>query len=66
MLGADGESRTVPVIRIEDQCAGARGEEPVVLEEAFWTCAVPKGWRFAFSANRDIVLTAGLSGVAAE
>ncbi|MBQ0795386.1 hydantoinase/oxoprolinase family protein [Zhongshania sp.] len=58
LIGPGGESERVPVFRVEDQIAGAAGIGPVVLEEAFWTCSVPRGWGFEFTANRDIVLSA--------
>jgi len=27
-----------------------------VIEEAFWTCQVLPGWRYAFTSNGDVVL----------
>ncbi len=54
-LGAAGW-RDLPVFRIEAQRPGARGEGPAIVEESFFTCRVPQGWRFEFNASRDIVL----------
>ncbi|WP_269620707.1 hydantoinase/oxoprolinase family protein [Zhongshania sp. BJYM1] len=56
LANSKGEFQRVPVFRVEDQIAGASGAGPAVLEEAFWTCSVPLGWGFEFTANRDIVL----------
>jgi hypothetical protein len=30
---------------------------PAILEEAYFTCQVPKNWKFSISDNQDIVLT---------
>ncbi len=46
----------VPVYRVEEQVAGAAGEGPCVIEEAFFTCRVLPGWSFEFTDNRDILL----------
>jgi N-methylhydantoinase A/oxoprolinase/acetone carboxylase beta subunit len=47
----------LPVFRIEDQPAGATGEGPCILEEAYFTGRVGAGWRFEVNANRDTILT---------
>ncbi|MCB1954398.1 MAG: hydantoinase/oxoprolinase family protein [Rhodocyclaceae bacterium] len=54
---AAGESLPVPLVRLADNPPGATGLGPVVLEEDFFTCRVPAGWRFAFTAGGDIELT---------
>ena len=54
----DGDRLSVPVFRVEEQNAGAGSSGPAILEEAFWTCSVPSGWQFEFTANRDIALSA--------
>ena len=46
----------VPVYRVEEQLAGAAGQGPCVIEEAFFTCRVLPGWSFEFTDNRDILL----------
>ena len=46
----------VPVYRVEEQVAGAAGQGPCVIEEAFFTCRVLPGWSFEFTDNRDILL----------
>ena len=56
LLVAQERTQAVPVYRVEQQQAGAQASGPAVLEEAFWTCAVPDGWDFRFTANRDILL----------
>ncbi len=52
-----GRHQSVPVFNVEAQLPGAQAEGPAVLEEAFWTCAVPEGWHFRFTENRDILLS---------
>ena len=61
LVAADGAAQSVPVYQVEKQKAGAGGNGGAVLEEAFWTCSVPAGWRFDFTANRDIVLSVNTS-----
>ena len=48
---------SLPVYRIEEQPAGASGEGPCILEEAYFTGRIDAGWRFEIRANRDSVLT---------
>ncbi len=43
--------------RLEDMKAGEHGVGPAILEEAYFTCQVPKNWKFSISDNHDIVLT---------
>jgi len=47
---------SLPVYRIEDQPAGATGEGPCILEEAYFTGRIAAGWRFAINAQRDTLL----------
>ncbi len=47
----------LPVFRLEEQPAGATGEGPCILEEAYFTGRVGAGWRFEINANRDTILT---------
>ena len=47
----------LPVYRIEEQPAGATGEGPCILEEAYFTGRVGAGWKFEVNANRDTILT---------
>ncbi len=53
-----GESNpiNVPVIRLGDQQPGATSVGPVIIEEAFFTGFVDKGWRLTVSGNRDLIL----------
>jgi N-methylhydantoinase A/oxoprolinase/acetone carboxylase beta subunit len=48
--------RELPVFRVDAQRRGATGAGPAIIEEAFFTCRVPAGWRFEFNASADIVL----------
>ncbi|MCB1886974.1 MAG: hydantoinase/oxoprolinase family protein [Rhodocyclaceae bacterium] len=53
---AVGEARPVPLVRLADNPPGATGTGPAVLEEDFFTCRVPAGWRYRFTAGGDIEL----------
>jgi N-methylhydantoinase A/oxoprolinase/acetone carboxylase beta subunit len=48
--------RELPLVRIADNGAGARGEGPAIIEEDFFTCRVPAGWCFRFTAGMDLLL----------
>ena len=50
-------SGDLPLYRVEEQGAGATAEGPAVLEEAFFTCRIEKGWRFEINAAGDILLS---------
>ena len=50
------DARDVPLVRIADNRPGAAGEGPAILEEDFFTCRVPSGWRYRFAAGMDLVL----------
>jgi N-methylhydantoinase A/oxoprolinase/acetone carboxylase beta subunit len=54
-LGAAGW-RELPVFRVDGQPRGAAGAGPAIIEESFFTCRVPDGWRFEFNASGDIML----------
>ncbi len=54
---AAGEARPVPLVRLADNAPGATGCGPAVLEEDFFTCRVPAGWQYRFTAGGDIELT---------
>jgi N-methylhydantoinase A len=56
MLSLPEGKEEVPVYRVEEQVAGAAGQGPCVIEEAFFTCRVLPGWSFEFTDNRDILL----------
>ncbi len=53
----DGTPQPIPVIKLEDQQPGARGQGPAIIEEAFWTCKVQPGWTFEFTVNGDVLFT---------
>lgn len=56
LLTSDGRRRGVPVYRLESLAAGASGEGPAIIEEAYFTGRVDADWRFTISANGDVVL----------
>jgi N-methylhydantoinase A len=47
----------LPLYRVEEQSAGAGAAGPAVLEEAFFTCRIEKGWRFEINEAGDILLS---------
>lgn len=47
----------LPLYRVEDQKAGASAAGPGVLEEAYFTGRIDKGWRFEINDNGDILLS---------
>ena len=49
----------LPLYRAEEQGAGASASGPAVLEEAFFTCRIEKGWRFEINEAGDILLSRG-------
>lgn len=53
----------LPLVRVTDNRAGARGDGPAIIEEDFFTCRVPAGWQFSFAAGMDLMLDkAGAAG----
>ncbi|PWR17784.1 hydantoinase/oxoprolinase family protein [Zavarzinia compransoris] len=46
----------LPVHKLEDQIPGAEAAGPCILEEAFFTARIGRGWRFSVNANRDTLL----------
>lgn len=58
VLTADGV-RDLPLYRVEDQTGGAGADGPAVLEEAFFTCRLDRGWRFEINSAGDILLSHG-------
>ena len=54
---ANGTWQELPLYRLEDQAGGVRGQGPVVLEEAFYTCRIAPGWSFECEPSGDILLT---------
>lgn len=55
VLPGDGEA-TLAVHRLEDQIPGAEAAGPCILEEAFFTARIGRGWRFDVNSNRDTML----------
>ncbi|MAZ87389.1 MAG: hydantoinase [Cellvibrionaceae bacterium] len=56
LVNADSTTQDLPVIKVEDQTAGASGVGPAVIEEDFWTCKVEAGWSYKFTINGDVLL----------
>ena len=50
-------SGDLPLYRVEEQVAGAGAAGPAVLEEAFFTCRIERGWRFEINQAGDILLS---------
>ncbi|MBI2312621.1 MAG: hydantoinase/oxoprolinase family protein [Betaproteobacteria bacterium] len=46
----------LPLFRLEDMSPGMYADGPAIIEEEYFTCRVPEGWRFAINDNLDIVL----------
>jgi N-methylhydantoinase A/oxoprolinase/acetone carboxylase beta subunit len=47
----------LPMYRHEELIPGQWGIGPSIVEEEYFTCFVPDGWRFLVNDNRDLVLT---------
>lgn len=58
----DGQRLDLPLYRVEEQPAGAAGNGPAVLEEAFFTCRIDAGWRFEINDAGDILLARSAEG----
>jgi N-methylhydantoinase A/oxoprolinase/acetone carboxylase beta subunit len=58
LAGADGglHDAELPLYRHDELKAGDHGLGPAVIEEEYFTCLVPQGWRFLVNDNRDLVL----------
>ena len=46
----------LPLFRHEELEAGQWGAGPAIIEEEYFTCCVPEGWRFLVNDNHDLVL----------
>jgi N-methylhydantoinase A/oxoprolinase/acetone carboxylase beta subunit len=46
----------LPLYRHEDLLPGQGAAGPAVVEEEYFTCLVPKGWKFTVNDNHDVVL----------
>jgi len=53
----DGRWEKVPVYEVDSQNVGASAEGPAIIEEQFFTGKIERGWRFAMSANRDLIVS---------
>ena len=47
----------MPLVRLGTEAVSCRGEGPVVLEDAFFTARIDRGWRFEYDTSGDILLT---------
>jgi N-methylhydantoinase A len=59
-LGAGGKlgaARDLPLFRHDQLSAGQSAAGPAVVEEEYFTCLVPDGWKFLVNENHDLVLT---------
>jgi N-methylhydantoinase A len=45
-----------PLYRLEALAPGDEARGPAIVEERFFTCEVPEGWRFAVTGNGDLRL----------
>ena len=52
-----GSWTDLPLYRVEEQVEAVQAEGPCVLEEAFFTCRIEKGWRFEINEARDILVS---------
>lgn len=56
-LRLHGKDVSVPLYRAEEQPGGAVASGPAVLEDAYYTCRIDRGWKFEFADSGDILLT---------
>ena len=49
----------LPLFRHEELTPGQGAAGPAVVEEEYFTCLVPPGWKFSVNDNHDLVLTRG-------
>jgi N-methylhydantoinase A len=54
-LGSN-DTRNVPVLRLSAQKPGTQASGPTIIEQEFFTCLVPEGWRLELQANGDVRL----------
>lgn len=57
ILDGSGARVPVPVYRVEDLAPGAGAEGPAIIEEAYFTGKLGRGWRFEITASNDILLS---------
>jgi N-methylhydantoinase A/oxoprolinase/acetone carboxylase beta subunit len=53
----------VPLYRHEELSSGEWATGPAIVEEEYFTCVVPEGWRFLVNDNHDLVLNRKSAGV---
>jgi N-methylhydantoinase A len=58
VLDVDGRKEH-PLVQIVDQTDGATGHGPAILEDAYFTCRVDRGWLFEINTGGDILLVHG-------
>lgn len=51
-----GRRVELPLFRLEELTSGMYADGPAIIEEEYFTCRVPEGWRFTINDNQDIVL----------
>ena len=47
---------TLPLFRHEELQPGQGAAGPAVIEEEYFTCLIPAGWKFGVNDNHDLVL----------
>ena len=52
-----GDTRSLPLYRVEEQACGVTADGPAVLEDPYYTCLIDQGWRFELNDSGDILLT---------
>ncbi|MGQ0620835.1 MAG: hydantoinase/oxoprolinase family protein [Panacagrimonas sp.] len=59
-IGADATpaaAKALPLFRHADLAAGHWAAGPAIVEEEYFTCLVPDGWKFQVNDNHDLVLS---------
>ncbi|HKY92881.1 MAG TPA: hydantoinase/oxoprolinase family protein, partial [Nevskiaceae bacterium] len=59
-LSADGKlaaAKELPLYRHDQLSAGQSAAGPAIVEEEYFTCLLPAGWKFLVNENHDLVLS---------
>ncbi len=57
------QKQAVPLFRHEDLRSGEWAAGPAIVEEDYFTCVIPRGWRFLVNESQDLVLNRTTVGV---
>lgn len=52
-----GQRQPVPLLVLDQQPFGARGQGPAIIEDPYFTLTLRRGWTFEISSSGDILLT---------